>query len=360
VRLDIVVVNYRSAGDVARCLDTLGEWPDGTLWLIDNSEREDEARALACIAASRPWVRLRVSPRNLGFGAACNLAFAESTAPYLLLLNPDALLSADALRVLAGALDADPGLGAVSPLTYWNVEHGFVLPPPTVEGPLNVLLPRLLAASAAVARRVAARRVAVERARAAAPRVRPVGALAGAILLVRRSAVAAAGGLFDPRFFMFFEDADLSRRLRRAGFRLALVQAATAVHEYRHKASKAGPMAQSAEAYHAKHHPRWSAWARRFARLVEAATPAGFDVLCEPLGGFADAAPFNARAAGGVVAFSPSPLLWPALFRPLDAAARGFDDAEWALLEPGPYAALVAQGNRRRWVSFAKVAPAPG
>lgn len=356
--IDIVIVNYCSAQDVERALEFLGEWTHGTVWLVDNSERAREAESLEALASTRPWVRLVVAPRNLGFGGGCNLAFANSQAPRLLLLNPDALIAPADVRVLDAALDADASLAAVSPATYWNRERTFLLPPPTAEGPINSVRPRLMALSAPAARWWAARRIGRERQHAAAPVVRPVQALAGAVLLLRRDAVLAAGGLFDPRFFMFFEDADLSLRLRRAGYRLALVQAAHAVHEYRHRPSKAAAMATSVHLYFAKHHPHWLRWTRGLERLAPPPAAATFERRCEALGAFPNAASFNDRAAG-VLAFSPTPWLWPALFRPLEVGPSGFDDAEWALLEPGPYAALVVGGGATRWVSFEK-RPAAG
>jgi len=54
--------------------------------------------------------------------------------------------------------------------------------------------------------------------------------LSGACLLVRRDAFLAAGG-FDERFFMYWEDADLCRRLRGQGFTIRYVPGASAVHQ---------------------------------------------------------------------------------------------------------------------------------
>ena len=54
--------------------------------------------------------------------------------------------------------------------------------------------------------------------------------LSGACMLVRRDAFLAAGG-FDERFFLYWEDADLCRRLRNRGFHIRYVPGATAVHQ---------------------------------------------------------------------------------------------------------------------------------
>jgi len=360
VSIDIVIVNYRSSADVERCLECLGPWPRGLVWLVDNSEQASEAEALARMKVDRPWVRLTVAPRNLGFGAACNLAFAASRAPFVLLLNPDALIEPADVDRLADALALDPTLGAVSPTTYWNVERSFVLPPPTVQGPVTTTLPALLACSPALACRRARHHVLAERRRLAEPSTRTVRSLAGAVLLLTRRAVDAAGGLFDPRFFMFFEDADLSRRLRRSGHRLALVGGASAVHTYRHKASKEAAMERSCHLYFEKNHPAFYRWTDRLARVGVPTVRTGAKHWLEQAGGSPGSArDFNAAAGGAVLAFSPSAWMWPALLRPPGATLRGFDEGEWDLLEPGGYAALIdggEAGRDTRWVYFEKPA----
>jgi GT2 family glycosyltransferase len=367
VHADAIVVNHFGADDVAGCLDALGGWPWGRLWLVDNSDDAGQARALAALAADRPWVTLRVNAANLGFGAACNRAFAESDAPRVLLLNPDARIAqADVLR-LAGAMDADRTLAAVSPRTFWDAEQGFVLTPPGPQGPDAALAPWALALRPGGAAAKATRAVLAERAAAAQEAVRPVDWLAGAVLLLDRAAVQRAGGLFDPRFFMFFEDADLSLRLRRQGARLALVQTAQAVHATCHTPAKAALMARAALAYFDKHH---RAFLRASDGLRRTALPAALAARADVAGANVrdrERWPHDAQALGPVLAFSPSPQGWPAPLRPAGQAAQPFSAAQWALLAPGEYRALVpvqgtvqgpgpgpAPGGGWRWTGFVR------
>ena len=411
---DVVVVNYHGADDVAGCLAALGPWRHGTVWLVDNSACAAQAAALQALAAADPARRVLVNPANLGFGAACNRAWATSDAPRVLLLNPDARIDAAAVAVLDAALDADRRLGAVSPRTWWDAVGGFLLPPPDVQGPRALLQPWALALRPGGAAAAAARRVQRERAAAARARVRPVAALAGALLLLDRAAVQAAGGLFDPGYFMFFEDADLSRRLRAGGRSLALVQTADAVHATCHTAEKAALMQASAQHYFERHHrlflraagglaraalPPWlaaradvagartAAAAAAAADAVAAAGAAGAAATAPGAGAAAGAdaadaagagraadvrgaqadgtghaggsaqrpAPRSAEALGPVLAFSPSPQGWPALARPLGQQPEPFGAAQWALLAPGEYRALVPdRTGGLRWVAFVR------
>lgn len=359
--VDIAIVNYFSARDVRRCLERLGPWMHGAVWLVDNSQDAAEFSALLECAQARPWVRLIDSGANLGFGRACNVAFERSTSPLFLLLNPDAQVASADLLALAQAMGDDPRLGAVSPRVYWNEERSFLLPEAFAQTPGAVLAQALAPRARRLTRWVAARYLAAQRQRMASASAFEVAFLTGAVMMLRRDAVLAAGGLFDADYFMFFEDSDLSLRLRRSGWRLAIVPGASAVHEYRHKAFKAGMMASSRSLYYRKRYPWFHRVSRDLTRVDALARPVPlqrwFETLPMPCRTLED---FRSQTRSrGVVAVSASPFMMPAMFRPLGAPLRGFDEQEWALLEPAGYVALL-QGEgaavRPRWVYFERVA----
>lgn len=359
--VDIIIVNYHSADDIKRCLESLGPWPNGRIILVDNSEDANENDALLQCAAGRPEVSVLTPPTNLGFGRGCNLAFAQCDAAYVLLLNPDALICANDVKALTQALDSSPTLGAVSPRIYWNAERSFLLPSASPQSPMPQLGMALASWSASVARLAANRYLEHERQKMTSPALFGVDFLAGAVMLLRRQAVLNAGGLFDPDYFMFFEDSDLSVRLRRAGYALAMVPSASAVHEYRHKAFKTELMAQSQQTYFSKQFPHFHAWSRKL-KLVGALARE-----IDPTVWFARAnlqvgsgADFTSQTGStAVLAVSPSLLMRPAMFRPAWGEALNFSEAEWALLEPASYVALIRRETgpqRTDWVHFQRVA----
>ncbi len=355
--VDIAIVNYFSAADAKRCLGQLGAWSHGTVWLVDNSQDAAELAALRECTQSLPWVRLIDAGANLGFGRACNLAFARSTAPLFLLLNPDARVAPADLLALAQAMADDRRVAAASPRIYWNEARTFLLPQAFAQTPWTAIGQALGSRSSKLTRRVADRYLATQRRRMASSSPFETDFLAGAVMMLRRDAVQAAGGLFDPDYFMFFEDSDLSLRLRRAGWRLAIVPAAAAVHEYRHKPFKADMMGRSRSQYYRKRYPWFHRISNGLARLDSLARPvpvqAWFETLPSPCRTLAEFT--SATRAAGVIAFSPSLLMMPAIFRPLSEPVRGFDDEEWGLLEPGGYVALlqgVDAAAPGRWVHF--------
>lgn len=363
--IDIAIVNYRGASDTLQALSRLADWKHGMVWLVDNSGHEDDMAAetalLAGASAGMPWVTLLDSGSNLGFGRACNLAFAKSTAKFFLLLNPDARITTDNVLLLARTLTEQPRLGAVSPKIYWNEQRSFVLPAAFPQTPWHSLALALATHSRGLTQWAAQHSLRTAMRQMASKDSFDTPFLAGAVMMLRRDAVLHAGGLFDPDYFMFFEDSDVSLRLRRAGYSLALVPAATAEHEYRHKGFKASLMAQSQHVYFSKQYPLFYRWSGRLAKVSALARPVAqkdwFNVIPEPVSSAQEFA--DCTGNGRVLAFSPSSLLMPALFRPSPEDARCFDAAEWALLEPASYTALVHgtdQSNTPQWVYFERAA----
>ena len=113
--IDIIIVNFYSSLDVAQCLARLGPWPHGVVWVVDNSDDAVEARKLHAICSGLGGVRVMIAPANLGFGRGCNLAFAQSKADLVLLLNPDARITPASIGILANALHGEQRWGCVSP-----------------------------------------------------------------------------------------------------------------------------------------------------------------------------------------------------------------------------------------------------
>lgn len=264
MKISAILVNYHSAELLAGAVASLAgqEAPDELeIIVVDNSESEAEfGRLRTLITPLAPRVRLIRNPRNTGFAAACNTAFQETSGDAILLLNPDARLLPGALATLTQRLFASPRTGGVGPLTFWDEGGRFKLPPSTFPSLSNHLRrafahlhPRLRLRHSLRFRRKA---LALWTARKAVQ----VEALSGGHVLLKRSALDRAGGLFDERFFMYWEDSDLMQRLRHAGYRLYVEPQAQAIHHYDHHPGKDALMAQGWPPYHARHiQGRWRA-----------------------------------------------------------------------------------------------------
>ena len=160
-------------------------------------------------------------PRNLGFGAACNIAAARASGDYLLFLNPDALMTPEDLMRLVECLRlAEPqGFGIAGPL---------IRDAQGQEQPTCSDIPRLWD--------FIGRMIGLDRMGFARPALHlpaqsgAVGQVMGAAMLMSRSLFERLGG-FDTGYFLYFEDLDLAVRAQALGFRSLFVRDVSAIHD---------------------------------------------------------------------------------------------------------------------------------
>lgn len=263
-----LLVNYHTAPLLADAVASLLAQRDINgleIIVVDNSESDEEYASLQRLLP--PSVQTLQNASNTGFAAACNSALTQASGDAILLLNPDARLQPGALARLAATLFASPRTGAVGPLTFWDDEARFALPPstfPSLDDYLRRAVSRLHP-SLSCRYAQAFRRKAIQLWTASAPV--SVKALSGGHVLLKRAAIDKAGGLFDERFFMYWEDSDLMQRLHYAGYRLFVEPAARAVHHYDHHPGKDAMMSRGWPLYHAKHFQ--GHWRARLAEWLE-------------------------------------------------------------------------------------------
>lgn len=336
-----IIVNYHSHLLTARAAaSVLADQPDAQVIVVDNSASEAEAQALRLTLL--PQAELVVSAENIGFGRACNLGYGQARHEWIFLLNPDAFVVPGCIGVLLEFMQKTPAAGAVSPMVYWDAGLSWFAPPILMHTPVTELGMALLLRQPWLGMRgsLIFRQWVLRRIRSEQPVEREM--LSGGHVLVRRSAVEAVGGLFDPAFFMYFEDTDLCRRLRQADFGLFLLPPAQAVHEWCCTQDKSGTSETSRRYYFSKHFPgNWlSAWSRRIeASGLPLHLPPAYDfgLCCAP-----PVLPVpEALQADWVLELSPQPLLIPALYYFGNGMEARIPDELWQRLGPGSYWARI-------------------
>ncbi|WP_164545032.1 glycosyltransferase family 2 protein [Antribacter gilvus] len=258
-RVRVVVVTWDGAHLLPDCLDSLlaQDLPEGHLevLVVDNASTDGTT---ALLAARYPGVRVLVTEANLGFagGVAAGTADVVAGGPglpeHVVLLNNDAWFEKDAVRRLVetadGAAAADERVGAVTAkvLLAERNDQGRAL----VNSTGNVLS----AAGAA-----GDRDYGVPDGEEAGGR--EVFGLYGGASLLRAEALREVGG-FDASLFLYYEDTDLSFRLRRAGW--SIVYCGEAVAHHRHMASTGGGVSPLFRYYNTRNSlvvlTRYAAW----------------------------------------------------------------------------------------------------
>lgn len=311
MRCCAILVNYFGALDTAAAARSVrADQADVALLVVDNSADTAEQEKLKRLLPGD--ATLLCLPSNLGFGRACNVAFAASSHDFVFLVNPDVRLLPGCIGNLLARMQANGQLGAVAPRQFLDDTCQWQLPPSWFPTSLRAWATELALRNRECAVRVgrAARAESLRLWTAQHPlRQR---ALSGGAVLIRRSAIPSMEHLFDPRFFMYFEDSDLCRRLKDRGYQMEVVPSAHAVHRWRNQSHKAGMMAESARRYFDKYRASGGVWDLKTASCL--AQP----VLSAPLG-TVQALSANGMAvptawqSGWLLELSLSPLLSPAI-----------------------------------------------
>jgi len=212
-QLAFIIVSYNTRALLDACLASIYRQTTGISFeiiVVDNASGDGSP---AMVREKYPAVTLVESGENLGFGRANNLGFARSRAPFVMLLNSDALLLEDTGAALVRFLETHPQAGIAGPDvvlmdgTRQPKTRG-MLPTARVMMNQNLLLCRLLPRS----RFFAGLYVEADWGREAR-----VGWVSGVCMVIRRGAYEQSGG-FDPAIFMYAEDVELCRRCAALGW----------------------------------------------------------------------------------------------------------------------------------------------
>jgi len=218
---DVVIVNWNSGHRLQQCVDSLAGATK--VVVIDNASTDGSAKSLKA-----PGLQLSVilNETNRGFAAACNQGAIFGDSKYILFLTPDTRLSppalATALRFMNSREASDVAICGLRLVDATGATQ-----------PSCARFPRPA--------HLIGRSLGIDR---VAPRIVPphlmlewkhddrryVDQVMGAFLLIRRSVFEELHG-FDERFFMYFEELDLSLRARGKGWRSIFLPDPTVVHE---------------------------------------------------------------------------------------------------------------------------------
>lgn len=195
MKFSISIVSHRSGALIANLLADLREWlPPESEILITINVKEDESFLAAC--SDLPITVLRNDVQQ-GFGSNHNQAFRISKGCLFVVVNPDVRLEVSPFGALERAMTGEP-VGACAPIV--------LSPSGRVEDSVR-RFPSLLR----LAVRVLLRRRQADYPHDACTTI-PVDWAAGMFVVFARETFAAVAG-FDTRYYMYFEDADICRRL---------------------------------------------------------------------------------------------------------------------------------------------------
>lgn len=263
--LSILIVTYNSArlidGLLGQLVAEIAAGLQAEVILVDNASRDDTVRA---VRQRHNWVRLIASPTNLGFAAGNNLAAQYAQGDFLLLLNPDAIPH-------PGSLKRGVALMRENAQARLGLTGGELIGADGSRQPSARMFPRLrdelFTLSGLAARYPSSRLFArLDRRWADPEQAAEVDWIPGAFVFIPTPVFTELGG-FDERFFMYYEEVDLCRRMQAAGYHIHYWPTLKAMHiggesaktVKQARVSKSGSQLESwrmrsAMQYYRKHH----------------------------------------------------------------------------------------------------------
>ncbi len=232
--VSIVILNYKSKGDTLNCIKSIeeAEWNSlrYEIIVVDNSSEDSIGKILAW---QYPEIIFIQNQKNLGMGAGNNVGIRRARGDYVVIMNPDTIAMHDTFVKLYDFMKASNKVGVVGPLQY-NPDKTIqdscyrwygLLTPAYRRTPLGKLpfakkdLDRLLMKDFDHQTE------------------REVDWLLGSFLFCRVEALKQIG-LFDERFFMYFEDTDLCRRFWEKKWQVVYYPEAKIIHNHARKSAQ--------------------------------------------------------------------------------------------------------------------------
>lgn len=216
--VSVIVVNYNSRAYLCKTLESLfrdSRVKEYEIFVVDNASEDDSPEA---VKRSFPTVNVIALPENIGFSAANNRGAAKASGRYLLFLNNDTHVPEGSIAKLIEVKKNHPEYGIVAPLILypddslqlsWGSDLHF-----HTEAFLKFFAEKW-------------HRWQYERRKGRMSR--DVDWVSGACFVMERDLYRKIGG-FDEKFFLYIEDADLGRRVRRLGRKIHVTSEARVIH----------------------------------------------------------------------------------------------------------------------------------
>jgi GT2 family glycosyltransferase len=237
MKLSVIIVNYNVKHFLEQALLSVRRASVGLLvetWVVDNNSTDD---SVAMVKEKFPEVKIIENTENAGFSKANNQAIRQSKGEYVLLLNPDTLVSEDTFQKCLAFMDVHPQAGGLGVKTIDGSgtflpesKRGF--PSPWVAFCKSFGLSALFPKSPSFNRYYLGHLSKNE--------THEIDVLVGSFMLMRK-VVLDKIGLLDEAFFMYGEDIDLSYRIIKAGYKNYYLANTTIIH-YKGESTKKGSL----------------------------------------------------------------------------------------------------------------------
>lgn len=205
------IVTYNSADEIdilMTSLQSCSSFGEITIYVIDNASKDGTVNL---IRQSYPWVKVIESQENLGFGRGHNLAIKNVHSKYHIIVNPDISVQPDTISKAIDYMDENPDVVVITPFVMNTDGTQQFLPKknPSMKYMIGGMFENKFKFCKKLREEYTLQNELI---------TTPIDVefCTGAFMVTRTEALHKVGG-FDERYFLHFEDADLTRELRKVG-----------------------------------------------------------------------------------------------------------------------------------------------
>lgn len=226
--LSIIILNYNQKNLLKNCLKNLFESKVKLKYeiiVIDNNSTDGSKKFLSEFKIKELEFKIILNNRNNGYAKANNQGIKLAQGKYILILNPDVIVLPDSIEKLVKFLDQNPKAALVGPQLLnpdKTIQHSCYSFPrlytPAVRRTFLGKLPGL--------KKELKRYLMLDFDH---QKTKEVDWLLGAALMIRKEILDKIG-FFDERYFLYFEDVDLARRIKQAGFKVYYFSESQMIH----------------------------------------------------------------------------------------------------------------------------------
>lgn len=225
----VIIVDYQSDPLLGRALNALSstKFPHFNVVIVENNPKRPRINI-----PNNLRIEFICSKENLGFGRAVNLARRYLETPYFFLLNPDVVIFPETLSILFNYMEKQVDVGIAVPKLLGS-DGTLQYSSRTFYNFSSILFRRTFLGKLFPNHSVLRRHMMADWDHNS---IREIDWALAACMLIRAKAVGEE--IFDPRFFLYFEDVDLCIRLKKTGWKVIYHPDAVAIHEHRQASRK--------------------------------------------------------------------------------------------------------------------------
>lgn len=211
IKVSVGVVTYNSSNDIEKCLGSLIKHTNKksielSIYLYDNNSNDIKATQ-KIVADKYPFVKIITSKQNKGFGYGHNKIIDEIKSDYHLILNPDIEFTQDTIQKLIEYLESNINIALITP-EIRNTDK-------TIQQ-LPKIFPKIRYVLSSTIPILAKYRTPYTMSEKTLTQPTNIQICTGCFMLARTNKLKSIGG-FDENFFLYFEDFDLSMRMKKMG-----------------------------------------------------------------------------------------------------------------------------------------------